>query len=340
MSTYAHACNIENPTGLWLIHGEEPLVASWLLENWRKHWTANQVERKRVYMKSAKSWQEALTEFDNIGLFSSQTVVEMYGNHKPDKKTLSQLKAFCENSHDNCLIVVMPTQDYRAQKTVFFKQCAQLGNVIDSTLKNEHQRRELLAIKAAEFGIALDSDAWQLLLEQTQNNLLSAFQALWRASDLAVINQAPSSVPQSTDTQLHVSLDMLKPALVAQSRYNQYDLSEHILAGNVSKVIDILHYLKESGEAPTLLLWNLAKDARILIQMLHGTSAKDAGVWRNKTAQYNQAVRHITQPSAQHWPHLMREIDRSIKGLSTTPVWESLTQLALSMAGKDVFLAE
>lgn len=334
MTNFAQASQIQNPTGLWLIHGDEPLVASWLMDGWRTHWTAQQVERKRVDMKSAKSWVEALSEFDNIGLFSSQTVVEMHGNHKPDKKTLERLRDFCENPNDNCLIVLMPTQDWKSQKTVFFKQCMQLGNVINTTLNNENERRQLLSIKAAEFGIQLDNDAWRMLLEQTQNNLLAAYQALWRVSDLVVIQQQNES---QTENRM-VDVNTLKPALVAQSRYSQYDLSDAVLAGNVSRVTEVLHYLKESGEAPTLLLWNLSKDARILMQMLHGTSAQDAGVWRNKVGQYNQALRHLNYQSSQHWPALMLDIDRSIKGLSDTPVWESLSQLALSMAGKDVFL--
>lgn len=339
MSTFLQASQIQNPTGLWLIHGDEPLVASWLMDGWRTHWTAQQVERKRVDMKSAKSWVDALSEFDHIGLFSSQTVVEMHGNHKPDKKTLERLRDFCENPNDNCLIVLMPAQDWKAQKTVFFKQCVQLGNVINTTLNNENERRQLLNIKAAEFGIQLDNDAWRMLLEQTQNNLLAAYQALWRVSDLAVIQQHNTTPTDTMPTDaLMVDVSTLKPALVAQSRYSQYDLSDAMLAGNVPKVIEILHYLKESGEAPTLLLWNLSKDARILMQMLHGSSAQDAGVWRNKVGQYNQALRHLNFQASQHWPALMLETDRSIKGLSGTPVWENLTQLALSMAGKDVFL--
>lgn len=337
MTNFAQASQVQNPTGLWLIHGDEPLVASWLMDGWRTHWTTQQVERKRVDMKSAKSWVEALNEFNNIGLFSSQTVVEMHGNHKPDKKTLEHLRDFCENPNDNCLIVLMPTQDWKAQKTIFFKQCSQLGNVVNTTLNNESERQQLLSIKATEFGIQLDNDAWRMLLEQTQNNLLAAYQALWRVSDLAVIQQTSLTDTLQTDSLL-VTAEMLKPALVAQSRYSQYDLSDAILAGNVTKVVEVLHYLEESGEAPTLLLWNLSKDARILMQMLHGTSAQDAGVWRNKVGQYNQALRHLNFHASQHWPALMLDIDRSIKGLSDTPVWESLTQLALSMAGKDVFM--
>lgn len=330
MKAYTQASSITNPTGLWLIHGDEPLIASWLLDNWRKHWHETQVERKRLELKSAKTWHEALGEFSAIGLFSSQTVVELHGNHKPDKAGLAALKQFCEQPNDNCLIVIMPTQDYKAQKTVFFKQCMQLGNVIDTSIRNEKDRRDLLSIKAAEFGIALDNNSWQMLLEQTQNNLLAAYQALWRVSDLAVINNTESAV----------TVDLLKPALVAQSRYNQYDLTEQILLGNVAKVVEILNYLKESGEAPSLLLWNLAKDARILSQLKAGVEMAKLPVWGNKQRLYQNAAARVDFHTSRQWADLLLNIDKAIKGLNPTPVWEIIYQLSLSMAGKSLFLGK
>lgn len=335
MQAFINASQVNNPTGLWLIYGDEPLIASWLMDTWRVNWQKNNVDRQRLDLKSAKTWLDALSAFDHMGLFSNQTVVEVHGNHKADKKGLTAIQAFCENPNDDCLIAIMPNLNYKDKKTVFYKQCAKLGTVIDTTINHEKERQQLLTLKATEFGIQLDTQAWQLLLEQTQNNLLAAYQALWRVSDLVI--------GQNLDNQsslVHINTETLKPALVSQSRYNPYDLVAHILQGDVPKVVEILAYLKQSGEAPSLILWSLAKEARLLIQLKMGAQPQDIGIWRNKTALYRNACHHVDYHTCQQWTTWLHDIDTSIKGLNSTPVWESIHQLALSMAGKDLFISK
>lgn len=330
MNAFIQASSIANPTGLWLIHGEEPLVASWLLDNWRTTWNKNQVERKRFDTKSKKVWDDALAEFQAMGLFSSQTVVEIHGNYKPDKNALNKLKSFCENPDENCLIVMMPTQDWKDKKTVFYKTCEQYGNVFETTLKNQQDRTNLLKIKAQEFLLELDSQAWSVLLENTQNNLLAAFQALWRMSDLAVINH---NADFANNQSITVTADMLIPALVSQSKFTTFDLIAQIKLGNLTKVIEIINYLKESSEQPSALLWQLAKEVRTISQLIAGVTVRMQS-WQLR--EYQAIIKRTNAKTCAQWSQTLLAIDKSIKGLNHIPVWEQMLTLCVSMTGKQI----
>lgn len=324
MKTIQQALDEMNPKGFWLIHGDEPLVAAWLVDAWRIAWQAAGVERKRVDGKSAKSWLEALGEFDALSLFASETAVELHISHKPDKKALAMLAEFAQNPQDNCLVALMPSQDWRAQKSKLFDVARKHGAVIDTTITNDKQRQNLLNVQAKKLGLILDAQSWQLLLSQTQNNLLAAFQALWRASDL---------VNSQIDSPIGLSVGELEAALVSQSRYSVYDLQDAVLHGDMSQTLRILSYLKQSKEAPTVVLWTLAADARKILGLMTGASARELGIWSNKYALYEAAARRLNFARAQTWSDLTLNIDCSIKGLSDVPVWHEIGVLALSMAG-------
>ena len=48
-------------TGLWLAHGDEPILSGWLVDAMRPHWQAHNLALKRIELTSSQSWQEVLT---------------------------------------------------------------------------------------------------------------------------------------------------------------------------------------------------------------------------------------------------------------------------------------
>ena len=55
--------------GLWLAHGDEPLLSQWLIDALRPHWRAQNYAIKRIELISVKSWQEVLSELGSQSLF-------------------------------------------------------------------------------------------------------------------------------------------------------------------------------------------------------------------------------------------------------------------------------
>lgn len=336
--------------GLWLAHGDEPLLSQWLIDALRPHWRAQNYAIKRIELISVKSWQEVLSELGSQSLFDDASALIVTGNHKPDKTVIAELERFAveaqAGTHGHSVLWLTPKQDKRAQSSKWFAPFAQYGNVIDCNLYNEQQRQQLLQIQAQKFGLRLSQEAWQLLMSHTEHHLLSAYQTLWRLSYLfAPQLMAPhedtetaGDFAQSTNT---VALDItdLQAALVSDAQFSVFDLSDAMLAGNSAQVAKIIFQLKATDEPTTLVLWAISKDMRQIIQLMDGQDPQTLGIWRSKQGLYQQACRRQSKTQTAEWPALLYRCDQAIKGLVRQPAWELLLQAALELAGKRLFTA-
>ncbi len=334
--------------GLWLAHGDEPLLQQWLIDGLRPHWRAQNYAIKRIELISAKSWQEVISELSSQSLFDDASALIVTGNHKPDKAMIAELERFAVDAqtgaHSHSLLWLTPKQDKRSQSSKWFALFAQYGHVIDCNLYDERQRQQLLQVQAQQFGLRLSLDAWQLLLSHTEHHLLSAYQTLWRLSylfapQLAASNNEQPNAKNDNATVKDVALDItdLQAALVSDAQFSVFDLSDAMLAGNSQQVAKIIFQLKATDEPTTLVLWAIAKDMRLVMALMDGQDAQSLGIWRSKQGQYSQACRRHSIAQTAQWPDLLYRGDQAIKGLIRQPAWELLLQAALELSGQKLF---
>ena len=335
--------------GLWLAHGDEPLLSQWLIDALRPHWRTQNYAIKRIELISVKSWQEVLSELGSQSLFDDASALIVTGNHKPDKAVIAELERFAveaqKGAHSHSLLWLTPKQDKRAQSSKWFAPFAQYGHVIDCNLYNEQQRQQLLQIQAQQFGLRLSQEAWQLLMSHTEHHLLSAYQTLWRLSYLfapqlvAKNEEAIQQTEHSTQLPNNIALDIkdLQAALVSDAQFSVFDLSDAMLAGNSTQVAKIMFQLKATDEPTTLVLWAISKDMRQIMQLMDGKDPQALGIWRSKQGLYQQACRRQSTAQTAEWPALLYKCDQAIKGLVRQPAWELLLQAALELAGKRLF---
>lgn len=326
--------------GLWLAHGDEPLLQQWLVDAMRPHWRAQHHAIKRIELVSPKSWQEVIAELSAQSLFDDASAVIVTGNHKPDKTIITELERFAidaqagNNSHS--LLWLTPKQDRRSQSSKWFAPFLQYGHVIDCNLYDESTRQQLLQIRAEQFGLRLSQDAWQLLMSHTEHHLLSAYQTLWRLSYLFAPQLANNHEKNSADT-VALDIDDLQAALVSDAQFSVFDLSDAMLTGNSRQVVKIMTQLKATDEPTTLVLWAIAKDMRQVMGLMDGQDPQSLGIWRSKQGLYSQACRRQTKVQAAHWPDLLYRCDAAIKGIIRQPAWELLLQAALTLSGQRLF---
>lgn len=335
--------------GLWLAHGDEPLLNQWLVDALRPHWRAQNYAIKRLELISVKSWQEVLSELGSLSLFDDASALIVTGNHKPDKAIISELERFAldaqAGAHTNSLLWLTPKQDKRAQSSKWFAPFAQYGHIIDCNLYDERARQQLLQVQAQQFGLHLSQDAWQLLMSHTEHHLLSAYQTLWRLSYLF----APQLVQNDIDNDLAadksshstntLALDItdLQAALISDAQFSVFDLSDAMLSGNSTQVAKIMFQLKATDEPATLVLWAIAKDMRLVLALMEGQDPQTLNIWRSKQGLYSQAGRRQTNQQTSLWLDLLYRCDQAIKGLIRQPAWELLLQAALELSGKKLF---
>lgn len=326
-------CDI-SVAGLWLAHGDEPLLNQWLLDALRGIWQTQRYSVTRVDLISAKTWQEVLSEMSSLSLFDDATAVIVTGNHKPDKAITAELERLGQEaqsgSNTNSLLWITPKLDKRAQKAKWFTPFASFGHVIDCNLYQEQQRQQLLQIQARQFGLQLSSEAWQLLMSHTEHHLLSAYQTLWRLSYLF----APKLAEEQS---LALAVDDLQAALVSDAQFSVFDLSDAMLAGNSAQVVKIIDQLRATDEPTPLVLWTIAKDMRLVAQLMDGQDPNSIGIWRSKQSLYQSACRRQSKAEVAQWPDLLYRCDQAIKGVIRQPAWELLLQAALLLSGQRLF---
>ncbi|MBS9780662.1 MAG: DNA polymerase III subunit delta [Moraxellaceae bacterium] len=316
--------------GLWFAHGDEPLLNQWLVDGLRPLWQKNGQTVQRIELVSAKTWYEVLAELDSLSLFDPANAIIVTGNHKPDKACQQSLLDFAMRSQNSDevqshLLWTTAKQDKRALSAKWIAPFSQHGLIIDCNLYNEQQRQQILQYHAQKFALQLNVEAWQLLMSHTQNNLLNAYQTLWRLSYL-------------TDRQSQIDIKTLQSALVNQSSFTSFDLSDAMLMGDVQKVVKILEVLQNTNEPPTLVLWTIAKDMRLIQQLQAGKNPQEIGIWRSKQTLYFNASQRISRQTTENWAKLLFDCDRAIKGVIQQPIWELLLQSALSVAGVQLFV--
>lgn len=335
--------------GLWLAHGDEPLLHQWLIDALRPQWRVQNYAIKRIELVSVKSWQDVLSELGSLSLFDDASALIVTGNHKPDKAVIAELERFAVEAqtgvNSNSLLWLTSKQDRRAQTSKWFAPFAQYGHLIDCNLYDERGRQQLLQIQAQQFGLRLSQEAWQLLLSQTEHHLLSAYQTLWRLSYLfapeliANIDKNNPEDKQQSRTPATVALDItdLQAALVSDAHFSVFDLSDAMLAGNRAQVAKIIFQLKATDEPTTLVLWAISKDMRQIMALMDGQDPQALGIWRSKQGLYQQACRRQSKAQTAAWSALIYRCDQAIKGVIRQPAWELLLQAALELAGQRLF---
>ncbi|MDO4223988.1 MAG: DNA polymerase III subunit delta [Acinetobacter sp.] len=311
--------------GVWLLHGEEALLQQNLLDAFRQHWQQQEIERQRFDIHSVNDWKLVFSALDSLSLFAQRLAVEVHGNIKPDANGLKQLKQFLQQDSDNLLLIILPKQESASLKSAFFQTVEANGVIVPLQATYAKEQQAILQREADQLGIQLQPDAWQWLLQHHEHHLLAARNSLIRVSD---------TFPEQT----LFDVEHLISCLQDQSRYHVYDLSDAVLQADFALSIKILRYLQESGEAMSLILWSLSREARLLMQLYEQPhNAIQLGIWKNKISLYQSALRRLPAHTFLQFPALLLRIDQAIKGMSQENPQHLCQQMIALLCGKPLF---
>ena len=316
---------VDEARGAWILHGQEPLLEQNLIDAFRQSWTKLDIERQRYDISPVSDWKNVFNALNSLSLFSQNLAVEVHGNIKPDANTLKLLKSYIQHNEHNLLVIIMPKQDSASLKSAFFQTVEANGVVVALTANYPQERQKVLSFEADKLGIQLDRDAWVWLEQHHEHNLLAAKNSLMRVAD---------TFPNEAQIQVNHLLECLQD----QSRYSTFDLSDSMIAGNLAQSIKTFQYLIESGEAPSLILWTISKEMRLLMQLYEQPqNALQLGIWKTKVSQYQQALRRLNPQQFLTWPLLLLRIDSAIKGKSQEKPEHLIQQCIAEVCGRTLF---
>ena len=321
---------------LYLVHGDEPLLAQEAADSIRAAARAAGFAERRVFDVAGAhfDWSGLLGAAQEMSLFAPRQLIEVrIPSGKPGKDGSEALQRYVQHLSDDVLTLLqLPRLDAQQLKSAWFAALDGAG----VTLRVEPVARAALpgwiAQRLARQGQRVsDGDEGQRTLgffaDRVEGNLLAAHQEL---SKLALLY--PGGV---------LSFAQVEAAVLDVARYDVFKLGEAVLSGRVARALRMLDGLRAEGEAPVLVHWTLAEDIRALARV-HAAVAegqplplalREARVWGQREKLFERALPMLSAAALQQLVQAASVCDGLVKGLRQPDwpddAWDGLRRLVL-----------
>jgi DNA polymerase-3 subunit delta len=279
-------------------------------------------EREVLLQERGFDWSALLSAGQTMSLFGDKRWLELRiptgkpGRDGADalKQFAAQIKSQALDAPDTVVCIILPRLDGKTKTSAWFSALdeagmaiqidsldrSQLPQWITGRLKNQNQEVEPGAdgMRALEF-----------IANQVEGNLIAAHQEIQKLGLL---------YPNGKLTE-----EQIRTAILKVARYNVFELTEAMLAGDLARLNRMLDGLKGEGEPLVLILWSVTEELRLLSKL---KAASDAGesvqqlmranrVWGNKERLYPNALRRVQPLKLRRAMQVAAGLDRQVKGL-------------------------
>lgn len=328
MPTITHAqLATQSLKPVYVLASDDNLLRQEARDNLRKRaLQAGFNEREVFHLDQPNQVAALFASLDHLSLFSSKSVIEAYhASGKFDDAMLKALMRYLERpSTDKLLIFLTDKLTQAQQKTRWYKAIESAGDCVLLRSPSANELPNWIMTRAKSLGLNLAPGSVNMLAELTQGNLLATHQALQKLLLLA---------PAGTITPTHIMA-----ATSDQARFDVFDLSNAVLAGQAAAACRALHVLRDTGTEATLVLWALTRELRelgeLLFQQQQGVPIATAlqKQWQQRRPLLKAALTRLNLPRIQHLLQQAEQIDLSIKGVGYANSWDLLEHLTLQMA--------
>lgn len=320
---------------VYLLTGDEALLVRQAQEELR---TAAQAQnfllRQTFHVESGFQWARLHSALHNQNLFSEKTLVELY---HPSAKFEEEAKSILLNylakpNPDNILLILCDKLSAAQKKTQWYQAIDKAGIILTlwpiaardlpRWIRNAFQEKQCEA----------STEAIQLLAKLTEGHLLATIQAIEKLQLLY-------------DKQKITEKEIIE-VCSDSARFSIFDLTQYALAGEASRTARIIQGLAQEGSEPTLVLWSLTREIRLLCEysakIARGESMQNVlrREWANRKPLFQSALRRHKEIDFLRLLFQASQIDALIKGIREGHVWDALMDLALALAGKPIFIKE
>lgn len=323
---------------LYVFTGDEPLLMMEAMDQLRL--AAKKLgftEREMLLQERGFDWSALLSAGQTMSLFGDKRWVELrIPTGKPGRDGADALKQFANqiesqtnssDSPDAVVCIVLPRLDGKTKSSAWFSALDAVGMAIqiDSIDRSHLPRWIATRLKAQHQEVESGSEgqrALEFIADQIEGNLIAAHQEILKLGLL---------YPQGVLTEKQIRSSILKVA-----RYNVFELTEAMLAGDLSRLNRMLDGLKGEGEPLVLILWSVTEELRLLSKL---KAANDAGesvqqlmranrIWGNKERLYPMALRRVQPLKLRRAMQVAAGLDRQVKGLAAADLpadpWDGL----------------
>jgi DNA polymerase-3 subunit delta len=314
---------------LYVIHGDEPLLALEAADAIRAAARRRgHAEREVLHAERGFDWSALTHAGASLSLFGGAKIVELrMPSGKPGADGAAAIVAYCARpAVEIVTIVSLPRLDRTAQSSAWFRALSGAGIVVDVFPIERARLPAWIGARLARQDQRAAPEVLEFIADRVEGNLLAAHQEVQKLALLA---------PRGA-----LSLEAVREAVANVARYNAFDASAALLAGDTARFARVIAGLQNEGEAPTLVLWAIAEDLRALARVQDGVQAgrpfdqlmRENRIWGTRQAALRAGLRRIARSSIDRAIRRAAEIDRAIKGLAKADPWEGFIRMGLELA--------
>lgn len=322
---------------VYLLTGDEPLQIAEAADEIRlAAKQADYLTREVISIDKGTEWQQLTEEASALSIFSENKLIDLrWPSAKPGLEGSKVICQYCQNPPENTLLLITTDKiDKASQKSLWFQALDNLGVIVQVWPLQGADLLQWLRHRASKRGLHCADDALKLLAAKIEGNLLAAAQEIEKLYILHG-NQ-------------YLTKEHIEAAVANSSRFDVYNLSDELLAGNLNRATHMLNALKAEGIAAPVVLWALSRDARLLISLKqelkqggHQESVfKKHQIWDKRKALVQQALTRLKMADLFAILALSAKTDQQIKGQLAGDSWESLFTLCVYfVSGKNSALS-
>lgn len=314
---------------LYVIHGDEPLLALEAADAIRAAARRRgHAEREVLQVERGFDWSALTHAGASLSLFGGAKIVELrIPSGKPGTEGGAAIAAYCARlSAEVVTIVSLPRLDRATQSSAWFRALAENGTVVDVFPIERARLPAWIGARLGRQGQRAAPEVLEFIADRVEGNLLAAHQEVQKLALLAPRGE--------------LSLEAVREGVANVARYDAFDASSALLAGDTARYVRVISGLRNEGEAPTLVLWAIAEDLRALARVQDGMRAgraldqllRENRVWGARQGAVRAGMRRIARASIDLAIRRAAEIDRAIKGVAKADPWEGFIRLGLELA--------
>ena len=322
---------------LYIFSGDEPLLMMEAMDQLRsKARQLGYTEREVMLQERGFDWSALLNAGQIMSLFGDRRWIELrIPTGKPGRDGAEALKQFSAqiasqsntDGPETIVCIVLPRLDMKTKSSAWFGSLDESGMAVQIDSLERSYLPSWIAGRLQKQGQSIQSGpegqrALEFIAEQVEGNLIAAHQEIQKLGLLYPAGE--------------LSEEQVRSAILKVARYNVFELSEAMLAGDLPRVNRMLDGLKGEGEPLVLILWSVTEELRLLSKL---KMASDAGesvqqllranrVWGNKERLYPAALKRVQSSRLRQAVQIAAGLDRQSKGLQAAELpadpWDGL----------------
>ncbi|MEW6689660.1 MAG: DNA polymerase III subunit delta [Pseudomonadota bacterium] len=314
--------------GVYLIHGEEPLLALEAADAVRAAARSRgHAEREVLFAEKGFDWSALRAALGSQSLFGERKIVELrLASGRMPAAGAQAIEACCRNPNPEALLLVtMPRPEGTGWwKSGWYAAVEAAGVIIEAQPVARPMLAEWIARRLARQGQRAGADTLAFLAERVEGNLLAAHQEILK---LALLAPAGELEPQA-----------VAAAVASVARYDFETLAAALYEGDVARYARALEGLRGEGESAAGIAWRLGEELGALARIRPQMGARplerlfaEQRIWRAAQPRCEVALRRLDAVRLRAALLRVALAERAAKGVASADPWDELIALGLEL---------